>query len=69
MEEWRGFSSPHDGQDRFRNFRNLSREYYGIAAREQLKEMIVFGLVAATSAWLVIYMVIVVVRLLSKEPP
>ena len=69
MEEWRGFSSPHDGQDRFRNFRNLSREYYGIAAREQLKEMIVFGLVAATSAWLVIYMVIVVVSLLSKELP
>src|SRR6266478_3036303 len=69
IEEWRGSSSPHDDPDRFRNFRNLSREYYGTAAREHLKEMIVFGLVAATSAWLVIYMVIVVVRLLSKEPP
>jgi hypothetical protein len=69
MEEWRGFSSPYDGQDRFRNFRSLTREYYGTAAREQLKEMIVFGLVAATSAWLVIYMVIVVVTLLSKAHP
>jgi hypothetical protein len=68
-EEWRGFSSPYDGQDRFRNFRNLSREYYGAAAREHLKEMIVFGLVTATSAWVVIYMVIVVVRLLSQEHP
>src|ERR1700747_1893265 len=64
--EGRGFSSPQDGQNRFRNFRNLSREYYGAAAREQLKEMIVFGVVVAASAWLVIYMVVVVVQLLLK---
>lgn len=69
MEEWRGFSSPLDGEDRFRNFRNLSREYYGAAAREHLNELIAFGFVTATSAWLVIYMVIVVVRLLSKAHP
>jgi hypothetical protein len=68
-EEWPGFSSPHDDRDRFRNFRNLSREYYKAAAREHLKEMIAFGFVVAASAWLVIYMVIVVVKLLGKEHP
>ena len=69
IEEWRGFSSPHDGQNRFRNFRNLTREYYGTAAQEQLKEMIAFGVVVAASAWLVIYTVIVIVRLLLKGHP
>jgi hypothetical protein len=69
IEEWRGFSSPHDDPDRFRNFRNLSREYYGTAAREHLKEMIAFGFVVAASAWLVIYMVVTVVQLLSKGAP
>ena len=69
IEEWRGYSSPHDGPDRLRNFRNLTREYYGAAAREQLKEMIAFGVVVAASAWLVIYMVIVVVGLLLKGHP
>jgi hypothetical protein len=69
IEEWRGFSSPYDGQNRFRNFRNLTREYYGAAAQEQLKEMIAFGVVVAASAWLVIYTVIVIVRLLLKGHP
>jgi hypothetical protein len=71
IEEWRGFgfSSPQDGPNRFHNFRNLTREYYGAAAQEQLKEMIAFGVVVAASAWLVIYMVIVVVRLLLKGHP
>ena len=69
FEEWRGFSSPYDGQDRFRNFRNLSREYYGAAAREYLREMIAFGFVIAASAWLVIYMIFVVVRLLGRPHP
>jgi hypothetical protein len=69
IEEWRGFSSPHDGGESCRNFRRLSREYYGAAAREHLREMIAFGVVIAASAWLVLYMVIVVVRLLSKQHP
>jgi hypothetical protein len=69
IEEWRGFSSPYEGQNRFRNFRNLTREYYGAAAQEQLKEMIAFGVVVAASAWLVIYTVIVIVRLLLKGHP
>lgn len=67
--EWRGFSSPHNRQDRFRNFRSLTREYYGMAAREHLKEMIAFGFVVATSAWAIIYTVVVIVRLLLKEQP
>jgi len=69
MEEWRGFSSPHDGRDRFRSFRSLSREYYGAAAQEYVKEAIVFGLVVAASLWPVIYMIVVVVKLLSKQQP
>jgi hypothetical protein len=68
MDDWRGFS-PHERRDPFRNFRRLSREYYGAAAREHLKEMIVFGLVAVTSAWPLIYTAFVIVRLLSKEHP
>jgi len=69
MEEWRGFSSPHDGREHFRNFRRLSREYYGAAAQEYVKEAIVFGLVVAASLWPVIYMIVVVVKLLSKKQP
>ena len=68
MEEWRG-SSPFDRSDRFRNLRSLSREYYGAAAREHLKELIVFGLVVVTSAWPIIYTAFVIVRLLSKDHP
>jgi hypothetical protein len=69
MEEWRGFSSPHDGREHVRNFRRLSREYYGAAAQEYVKEAIVFGLVVAASLWPVIYMIVVVVKLLSKKHP
>jgi hypothetical protein len=69
IEEWRGFSSPQDDRDRFRNLRRLRREYYGAAAGEHLREMIAFAAVVAVSAWPVVYMVIVVVRLLSKEHP
>jgi hypothetical protein len=71
IEEWRGFSSPYDGRDRdrFRNLHRLRREYYGAAAREYLREVIAFAVVVAASAWPVVYMVIVVVRLLSKEHP
>jgi len=65
--DWHGHSLPYDGQDRFRSFRNLTREFFGEEARrEHVKEMIVFALVAATSAWPVIYMIVTVVRLLWK---
>ena len=69
--EWRGYWSPYDGEkgSEFRNFRDLSGQFLAEAAREQAKEMTVFALVALTSAWPVIYMVITVVKLLSKGRP
>ena len=68
---WRGHSSSYDGEDRseFRNFYNLGREFRIEAARERAKEMVVFILIVATSAWPVIYMVVTVVKLLSKGRP
>jgi hypothetical protein len=39
------------------------------SARERAKEMAVFGVVVVASAWPVIYMVITVVKLLSKGRP
>jgi hypothetical protein len=64
--EWRGSWSPYDGE---KNFRSLSGQFLTEAAREHAKEMTVFALVALTSAWPVIYMVITVVKLLSKGQP
>jgi hypothetical protein len=68
---WRGHSSSDDGEDRseFRTFYNLSREFMIESARERAKEMAVFGVVVVASAWPVIYMVITVVKLLSKGRP
>jgi len=68
---WRGYWSPYDGEkgSEFRNFRDLSGQFLTEAAREQAKEMAVFALVALASAWPVIYMVITVVKLLSKGRP
>ena len=67
---WRG-SSSFDGEDRseFRTFYNLSREFMIESARERAKEMAVFGVVVVASAWPVIYMMITVVKLLSKGRP
>ena len=68
---WRGHSSSYDGEDgsEFRTFYNLSREFMIESARERVKEMAVFGVVVVASAWPVIYMVITVVKLLSKGRP
>ena len=68
---WRGYSSSFDGGRRseFRTFHNLSREFMIESAREHAKEMAVFGVVVVASAWPVIYMVITVVKLLSKGRP
>ena len=68
---WRGYSPSDDGENRseFRNFYNLGREFRIEAARERAKEMVVFILIVATSAWPVIYMVVTVVKLLSKGRP
>jgi len=67
--EWRGYSSPYEGDDDVRKFHNFSREFLLESARERAKEMAVFALVIAVSAWPVIYMVITVVKLLSKGRP
>ena len=72
FDQWRGgYFSPFDGEDRsgFRNFYNLGREYRLEAARERAKEMVVFALIILTSAWPVLYMVVTVVKLLSKGRP
>jgi hypothetical protein len=69
--EWHGYSSPYDGDDgsEFRKFHDFSREFLIEAARERAKEMAVFALVVVVTAWPVIYMVVTVVKLLSKGRP
>src|SRR6201982_4008582 len=66
-----GYFPPYDGEDRygFRNFYNLGRESRIEAARERAKEMAVFALIVLTSAWPVLYMVVTVVKLLSRGRP
>ena len=39
------------------------------SARERAREMVVFALVIVVSAWPVVYMIITVVKLLSKGRP
>jgi hypothetical protein len=68
--EWRGFSSPYDGDDsESRKFHNFSREFLLESARERAKEMAVFGFLVVVSAWPVIYMLVTVVKLLLKGRP
>jgi hypothetical protein len=70
--QWHGgYFSPYDGEDKYgvRNFYNLAREFRIEAARERAREMAVFALIVLTSAWPVLYMVVTVVKLLSKGRP
>ncbi len=70
--QWHGgYFSPYDDEDQsgLRNFYNLGRQYRMEAARERTKEMAVFALIVLTSAWPVLYMIVTVVRLLSKGRP
>ena len=69
--QWRGQPSPYDGEGRseFRTFYDLRNEFRIEAARELAKEMVAFALILLTAAWPVIYMVITVVKLLSKGQP
>jgi hypothetical protein len=69
--DWRGYSPFYDGGDQseFRTFYNLSREFMIEAARERTKEMVVFAFVVLTAAWPVIYMIVSVVKLLSRGRP
>jgi len=47
----------------------LGREYRIEAARERTKEMAAFAAIVLTSAWPVLYMIVTVVKLLSKARP
>jgi hypothetical protein len=69
--QWHGHFWSHDGEDRsrFRNFHNLGREYRLEAARERAREMAAFAVIVLTSAWPVLYMIVTVVKLLSKTRP
>jgi hypothetical protein len=69
--QWDGHFWSSDGEDRsrFRNFYNLGREYRIEAARERAREMAAFAVIVLTSAWPVLYMVVTVVKLLSKGRP
>jgi hypothetical protein len=66
VESWHSRWSSGDEGDGFRNFHNLSREYFAASARERATEMAVFVLMILVSAWPVIYMVVTVVKLLWK---
>jgi len=70
MGEWRGYSSPSDGDDsEQRRFNDFSRKYLVEAAEERAREMAVFAVVVVASAWPVIYMIITVVKLLHHGLP
>jgi hypothetical protein len=68
---WHGHSWFSDGEERsrFKNLFNLGREYRLEAARERAREMAAFVVIVLTSAWPVIYMIVTVVKLLSKGRP
>ena len=69
--QWRGhfWSSDGDDRSRFRNLVKLGREYRMEAARERAREMAAFAVIVITSAWPVVYMIVTVVKLLSKTRP
>ena len=46
--------------------RNLAQQYLIESARERAKEMWVFGAVVIASAWPVIYMMVIVIKLLFR---
>jgi len=69
--QWRGHFWSSDGEDRsrFRNLFDLGRQYRIEAARERAREMAAFAVIVLTSAWPVVYMIVTVVKLLSKGRP
>src|SRR5215467_13856727 len=66
---FRFWSSDGEDKSRFRNLFDLGREYRIEAARERAKEMAAFAVIVLTSAWPVVYMIVTVVKLLSKGRP
>lgn len=71
IADWAGYSSPYDGDGGLhsRNFHDFTRKLLLESARERAREMAVFALVIVVSAWPVVYMIITVVKLLSKGRP
>ena len=69
LGEWRGWSSPFDGDDDVHRFHKFSHGFLLESKRERAKEMAVFALIVVASAWPVIYMVVTVVKLLLKGRP
>ena len=69
--QWHGRFWSSDGEDgsEFRSLYNLGREYRLEAARERAREMAAFAVIVLTSAWPVLYMIVTVVKLLSKTRP
>jgi hypothetical protein len=69
--QWHGHFWSSDGEDksRFRNLYDLGREYRLESARERAREMAAFAVIVLTSAWPVVYMIVTVVKLLSKGRP
>ena len=65
----RGWGGNYSSRDDNNRFHRLSRDLLLESARERVWEGVVFGFVVAASAWPVIYMVIVVVKLLIKGRP
>lgn len=71
LRGWGGNYSSRDDDNRYhlRTFHRLSRDLLLESKRERVWESIVFAFVVAASAWPVIYMVIVVVKLLIHGRP
>lgn len=69
LGDWRGWSSPFDGDDDVRRFHKFSNSFILESKRERAKEMAVFALVVIASVWPVISMVVTVVKLLLKGRP
>src|SRR5258707_14773971 len=63
------WSSEGEDRSRFRNLFNLGREYRIEAARERAREMASFAVIVLTSDWPVVYMLVTVVKFLSKGRP
>ena len=60
---WDGYSGEEWDFGRY----NLGRQYLIESARERAKEMAVFGIILATAAWPVIYMIVTVIQLYYKN--
>src|SRR5262249_51551811 len=71
FDQSHGHFWPSDGKDRsrFRNLFNVGREYGIEGARGVAREMAAFAVIVLASAWPVVYMIVTVVKLLSKGRP